>query len=189
MKTSALVERQQLQQNLGLADRQIRAITGTLMLAVPVFAVPGTLGHWSIVILASIPVLLTAIIGWDPLYAVMNKSTYKSHSEDIHQRHWTRANLGIIDRGIRLGAGLLMLTALMGMQSMTGGMALTLMAIPLIVTAIIAWDPLYAAMSLNSFGSRNDVEAAEPGVNKETLAEYYEFPQPQANSTQYPKAA
>ena len=194
MNTKALIERQELRrqrlrQNLGFADRQIRAVIGTLMLATPVFAVPDTMGLWSILMLASIPVMITAITGFDPIFAVRGKSTYEGRSEDIQQRHWTNANIGIIERGIRLGIGLALLAALMGVPEMTGGIALTLMAIPLIVTAITAWDPFYAALNSNSLGSRIDVEAAEPGMSEQTLAEYYELPQHRADSDQYVKAA
>jgi hypothetical protein len=194
MNAKALIEqqrlrRQRLRQNLGLADRQIRAVIGTLLLTIPILAITGPLGLWSVVMLASIPVLNTAITGWDPIYAIIGKNTYQARLEDIQQRHWTHANIGIIERGIRLGVGLVMLTALMGAPSMTGGMALTLLAIPLIMTAITAWDPFYAAMSVNSFTSRIDVEAAEPGIDESKLAEYYEFPQTQVNSDRYANAA
>lgn len=189
MNTSTLIERQRLCQNLGFTDRQTRAVIGTLMLATPVFAIPGALGMWSILMLASIPIMVTAIVGWDPIYAFTGKSTYESQSEDIQQRHWTNANIGIIERGIRLGVGLTMLAAIMGMPAMSASMAPALIAIPLIVTAITAWDPFYAAMSLNSFSSRVDVEAAEPGVSEDTLAEYYEFPQSRKHSKQYANAA
>lgn len=194
MNTKALLERQQLRrqrlrQNLGFADRQVRAVIGTLMIAAPAIAVPETLGAWSILMLASVPLLTTAIMGWDPLYAMMDKSTYEYRSEDIHQRHWTHANMGIIERGIRLGIGSMMIAALFAMPSMSAGMGFTLMAIPLIVTAITAWDPIYAAMGLNSFGSRSDVEAAEPGISENTLAEYYEFPQTRTHTQEYVKAA
>jgi hypothetical protein len=189
MMTTASLERQRLSQNLGITDRQIRALIGTLMLAIPMFGVTGTLGLWSILMLASIPVLVTAIIGWDPLYAVIGKSTYQRQEEDIQQRHWSNANMSIFERGIRLGIGIAMLGAMMAVPSMTLEMAFALLAIPLIATAITAWDPLYAAMRINSFGSKFDVEAAEPGINENTLAEYYEFPQPRKHSDQYSKAA
>jgi membrane protein implicated in regulation of membrane protease activity len=189
MTTTALLERQRLSQNLGITDRQTRAVIGTLMLAIPMFSITGTLGLWSISMLASIPVLVTAIIGWDPLYAVMGKSTYQRQEEDIQQLHWSNANMSIFERGIRLGIGIVMVGAMMAVPSMSLEMAFGLLAIPLIATAITAWDPLYAALSMNSFGSKYDVEAAEPGINENTLAEYYEFPQPRKHSDQYSKAA
>jgi hypothetical protein len=189
MKTSANIEAQMLSQNIGFHDRQVRAAIGTLMIIAPMLAVSESLGNWSIVMLASIPVLMTAITGWDPLYAVTGLSTYEGRAEDIQQRHWSYANIGIIDRGIRLGAGLMMLSALMTMTSMTGGMALSLLAIPLVVTAIIAWDPIYAVMGINSLGSRLDVKAAEPETSDRTLAIYYELPRTRQQPDQLARAA
>lgn len=188
MNTTAKIERQRLRQNIGFADRQVRAVIGTLMLA-PAFTVSGELGELSLLLLASVPVLISAIIGWDPLYAAMGKSTYEGSSEDIRQRHWTNANIGIIERGIRLGAGVMLLTLLLGMTSMNAELAFALLAIPLIATAITAWDPLYAAMSSNSFASHLDVEAAEPGLNDDSLARYYVFPQKQKYSREFATAA
>lgn len=189
MNTSSTNQGQQLGQNLGFADRQIRAVIGTVMLTAPVLTVSGSIGAWGILMLASVPVLVTTIMGWDPLYALMGKSTYEYHSEDIHQRHWTHNNIGIVERGIRFALGIMLLTALMGMPSMNAAMAFALLSVPLIVTAITAWDPFYAAMSMNSFSSISDVEAAEPGMSETTLAEYYEFPQSKGQNQEYVKAA
>lgn len=193
MNTKAFIEQQQSRRrpgkNLGFADRQVRAIIGTLMLATPALGIPGTLGLWTIAMLASVPVLISAITGWDPVYAFIGKSTYDGQSENIQQRHWTNANIGIIERGIRIGLGFSLLAGLMGASAMTGGMTLTLLAIPLIVTSITAWDPFYAMMRSNSFASRVDVEAAEPGIDENTLAAYYELPQSKAKSDHFAHAA
>ena len=186
---SVMKQRQRFSQNLGFMDRQARTTIGTLMIATPMFAVPETMGLWSILVLAAIPVLSTAIIGWDPLYELMEKTTYVTHEENIQQSNWSCANIGIIDRGIRFGVGLTLLYALMRMGTMTTEMALTLLAIPLIVSAITAWDPICAALKINSFGSRIDVEAAEPDVDRQTLAEYYEFAIPQQSTRHYLNAA
>jgi len=189
MKKTGMNHQQWINQNLGIMDRQVRTIIGTLMIATPMFAVPETMGLWSILMLAAIPVLTTAIIGWDPLYALINRTTYVKSEEDIQQRNWSYANIGIIDRGIRFGIGITMLYALMTMGTMTTEMAFTLLAIPLIFSAITAWDPIYAALAINSFGSRVDVEAAEPDVSEQTLAEHYEFPVPQQSTRHYLNAA
>ena len=189
MKTSAMLERQMLSQNIGFHDRQIRATVGTLMIITPMFATPETLGYWSLVLLASIPMMTTAITGWDPVYAVIGHSTYRNQEDDIHQRHWTYANMGIIDRSIRLGAGLAMLYALMTMTSMSTGMAFSLLAIPLMVTALTAWDPIYAAVGINSLGSRLDIKVAEPETSEKTLATYYVLPRPAQHREQFAKAA
>jgi len=187
MKTSGMIQLRWFNQNLGFTDRQLRTVIGTLMITIPMFTVPETLGLWSVLILAAIPVLTTAIIGWDPLYAVLDKTTYVAHEEEIHQRHWSYANIGIIDRGLRFGVGFILLYALLTMSEMTSAMVITFIAIPSIVSAITAWDPIYALFGINSFGSRHDVEAAEPEANDKTLAACYEFPQPQANYKGFPE--
>ena len=189
MKKPGLKQRQRFNQNLGFMDRQVRTTVGTLMIATPMFAVPETMGLWSILMLAAIPVLTTAIIGWDPLYALMNRSTYVKSEEDIQPRNWSYANIGIIDRGIRFGIGITLLYALMTMGAMTTEMAFALLAIPLIVSAMTAWGPVFAALTINSFGSRADVQAAEPDVTVRTLAEYYEFPMAQKSTRHYSNAA
>jgi hypothetical protein len=78
--------------------------------------------------------------------------------------------------------------ALFTMDVMNAEMVYTLLAIPLMVTAIMAWDPIYALLRINSFASRNDVETAEPEANEHILTKFYEFPQNIAN-VNYPKAA
>lgn len=189
MKTFGLKQRLSFCQNIGFNDRQLRMVIGTLMIAMPMFAIPGTLGLWSISMLAAIAVITTAIVGWDPLYSLLGKTTYFTHEEEIQQRKWSYANIGIIDRAVRAGVGLTLLYALMTMSTMTTDMAFALMGIPLIVTAITAWDPIYATMGINSFGSKTDVEAAEPEANEQTLAELYEFPQNQGKGGYISRAA
>ncbi|WP_455366780.1 YgaP family membrane protein [Kaarinaea lacus] len=175
--------------NLSFSDRQIRFVIGATMIAAPLIAMPETLGMWSIVLLGAIPFITMAITGWDPFYAMLGKSTYVEGEEDIQQRSWTCPNVGTIDRGVRLGAGLMMMYALMTMSTMQAEMITTLLAIPLIVSAIIAWDPLYAMLGINSFASQIDVEAAEPEASEQTLAACYSFPQRQPASSGYPRAA
>lgn len=189
MKNLGMIQRQWSSQNVGFMDRQLRAVVGTLMITIPMFTVTEAIGLWSIVILAAIPVLTSAIIGWDPLYALMDKTTHIPNEDDIQQRGWSIANIGIFDRAIRLGVGITMLYALLTMSAMTVDMVFTLMAIPLIVSAITAWDPIYAALGINSLGSRIDVEAAEPEASEETLAACYVFPQPATSNKAYSRAA
>ena len=176
-------------QNLGFNDRQLRLVFGTLMLVAPMFAAPESVGLWAVLMLAGIPVITTAIIGWDPVYALLSKTTFVERAEDIKQRNWSYANMGIIDRSMRVGAGAVMLYALMTMDAMTASLALTLFAIPLIATATIAWDPLYAMFGINTFGSRTDVEAAEPQVEEQTLATLYIIPEEVRSKDSYVKAA
>lgn len=190
MTTSTAIQRSIMDTNLSFSDRQIRFVIGAGMIAATLITMPETLGMWSIVLLASIPFIAMAITGWDPVYAMLGKSTYVEGEEDIQQRSWTCPNLGTVDRGVRLGAGLLMIYGLLTMSVMNADMIITLFAIPLIISAIIAWDPLYAMLGINSFASQVDVAAAEPDANENTLAACYVFPKQQStSSTGYPRAA
>jgi len=189
MKTSGITRRQYLDQNISFTNRQIRAVLGASMVITPLIVSPETMGLWTVLLLASIPVLTSAIIGWDPVYAVMGKSTYVANEEEIHQRNWSYANIGIVDRTLRFGIGSMLIISLLTMSTMNAGMVFTLMAIPLITTAIMAWDPVYAILGINSFGSRVDVEAAEPEATEQTLAALYTFPYRKQSVGAYSKVA
>ncbi|WP_455222761.1 YgaP family membrane protein [Kaarinaea lacus] len=189
MTTSNALQRSIMDTNLSFSDRQIRFVIGATMIAGTLVTMPETLGMWSIVLLGSIPFISMAITGWDPVYAMLGKSTYVEGEEDIQQRSWTCPNVGTVDRGVRLGTGLLLIYALMTMSAMHADMIITLFAIPLIVSAITAWDPFYAMLGINSFASQVDVAAVEPDASEETLAACYEFPQRRSTSADYPQAA
>jgi hypothetical protein len=189
MDTSTTTQRHFMEPNLNFTDRQIRFVVGAIMIGSVLFVAPQTMGMWSLVALASIPIIASAIIGWDPLYAIAGKSTYVEGEEDIHQRCWTCSNVGTIDRAVRIGVGSMLIASLLTMNAMQADMVITLLSIPLIVSAITAWDPIYAALGINSFSSRIDVQAAEPDASENTLAECYVFPQRQRASAAYSHAA
>ena len=163
--------------NLSFTDRQLRYIGGIALIAVPLAVAPETVGMWSILMLSSIPLIATAILGWDPIYALVGKNNYVEGEAQIEQRCWTCPNLGRLDRIARLGMGAGLIMTLLAVSTMNAEMVLTLLAIPLIVSAITAWDPFYAAMNINSFASRVDVSAAEPEASEQTMAACYNFPQ------------
>ena len=105
MNMSGTINRQYSGINLSFLDRQIRAAIGAAMIAVPLSVNPETMGLWSIVLLASIPVIMSAITGWDVLFALVGKSSYVENEEDIQQRNWAYSNIGIVDRLVRLVVG------------------------------------------------------------------------------------
>ncbi|WP_455208697.1 YgaP family membrane protein [Kaarinaea lacus] len=189
MKTSTAIQRDFMSPNLSFSDRQFRFVIGASMVAAGIIVTPETMGMWSIVLLASIPFITMSITGWDPLYAILGKSTRVEGEEDIQQRSWTCPNVGTIDRAVRFSIGLMLLASLLTMTTMQADMVFTLLAIPLIVTAITAWDPFYAALGTNSFASRIDVEAAEPDASEQTLGACYIFPHRQRTSADLSRAA
>jgi len=191
MNKSQLASQPISNENVGFFDKQIRVAIGAAMIIAVLMNSPETMGAWKLLLLASIPVIASAILGWDPLYALMGKSTYVPKEEEIQQRDWTYSNVGIIDRGIRFAIGILLLADALTMANMPINAIMALMSIPFIVTAIIAWDPIYALFKLNSFAMKADAEIAEPGASDQSLARYYEFPNlPEQNlKAPYAKAA
>jgi len=177
--------------NLGITDREIRVLVGAGMIAAVMFYSPTHIGLWSLLALSAIPFVITGMIGWDPLYALFGLNTDKQRDEQIHQRGWKLGNIGMFDRVIRiaLGAGLIGLTM---SGAFTGAeMIAALVAVPLIVTALVAWDPIYAMTDINTFASRHDVEMANAELREETVAKLYDFPTsaPSDNATRHGKAA
>jgi len=189
MKTSTAMKTNYMEPNLSFSDRQVRFVLGVTMIAAVLIVAPETMGNWSIVLLASIPLIISAIIGWDPIYAIAGKSAYVEGEEDIQQRSWTCPNLGAIDRAVRLGVGIALIAALMTMSVMQAELIVTLLAVPLIATAITAWDPVYAALDINSFASRVDVETAEIDTGEQMLGANYKFPQRNRSTAAYSRAA
>ena len=189
MSMSTARQRHFMEPNLSFTGRQIRFVLGAAMVVSVLFVEPQAMEMWSLVALASIPFIASAIVGWDPFYAITGKSTYVEGEENIQQRCWTCANMGTIDRVVRAGIGFMLIASLLSMQTMQADMALTLFSIPLIVAAITAWDPIYAVLGINSFSSRIDIEAAEPDANANTLAACYTFPQRRHASVTYSQAA
>ena len=176
MSTSTVMKRGTMKPNLSFADRQIRFVIGATMIAGTIVVMPETLGLWSILLLASIPFIAMAIVGWDPLYAVVGKSEYVEGEEDIQQRSWTCPNVGIIDRSVRIGVGMVMLATLLTIETMSTGVVITLLSVPLVMSAIMAWDPFYAMLGINSFASRIDVESLEIDATDQTLGACFIFP-------------
>lgn len=189
MKTSTAMKRSIMTPNLSFADRQIRFVLGATMIAATLIVTPETMGMWSIIALASIPFIAMAIVGWDPLYAIAGKSAYVEGEENIQQRSWTCPNIGAIDRAVRLGAGMVLMATLLTMSVMQVDLIVTLLAIPLVVTAITAWDPIYAALGVNSFASRIDVETAELDADEKTIGACYSFPKSGRTAVSFPRAA
>ena len=164
------------QHNLGITDREVRVLVGAGMIAAVMFYSPAPIGLWSLLALTAIPLIITGMVGWDPLYTLFGLNTDKQRDEQIHQRGWKLGNIGMFDRVIRivLGAGLIGFTM---SGTFTGvEMVAALVAVPLIVTALIAWDPIYAMTDINTFASRHDVELANAELREETVAKLYDFP-------------
>ena len=62
-----------LEPNIGIIDKSIRYTLGALLIAVILFAAPTTVGWYVLFPLFAIPVIVSAYVGWDPVYALFQK--------------------------------------------------------------------------------------------------------------------
>lgn len=61
--------------NVGTTDRIVRAVAGTALIAAGLFSATTAAGFIAVLPLIAIPVVLTAMTGYCPLYAAMGFST------------------------------------------------------------------------------------------------------------------
>lgn len=66
-----------LEPNIGNIDKSIRYAVGVLLLAVTLLINTPTLGWYVLFPLISIPVIVSAYVGWDPLYALFQKRSIR----------------------------------------------------------------------------------------------------------------
>jgi len=139
------------QPNVGSVDRLFRVGIASVLILDGLHGT-GPLGLESLLMMASIPLIVSAIIAWDPLYAL-----FKVRSATIRepQPQALKAeaalnpnggiNVGSLDRMIRvLMAGLLLATPFLWTESIgTVAIAGTFTGIVLMITAIMGWDPVY----------------------------------------------
>jgi hypothetical protein len=139
-------------------------------------AAPTPLGLWGLAALIAIPIIASGIIAWDPLYALLGINRYNEAEGEIQQRSWSCPNVGTIDRIARLAVGVMLLATAFTSTEIVWQSITALLAIPVIMSAIMAWDPLYALAYTNTFASKADVKSADPELEETTLAKFYQFP-------------
>jgi hypothetical protein len=165
-----------LSPNISYEGREIRILTGSAMIITFMLAAPAPVEFWGVTALVAIALIGSGIIAWDPLHALLGVNHYNATEGEIQQRSWSCPNVGTVDRIARLGIGILLLgTAFVSAEIVWQGIA-ALLAIPVIMTAIIAWDPLYALAYTNTFASKLDVQSADPELKETTLVKFYRFP-------------
>ena len=165
-----------LSPNISYQDRQIRILTGfSIILAFMLWA-PTPLGFWGLAALMAIPIVASGIIAWDPFYALLGVNRFSETEGEIQQRSWSCPNIGMVDRIARLGVGLLLIATAFASSEFAWQSITTLLAIPVIMSVIMAWDPLYALSYTNTFASKSDVQSADPEQEEKTLAKFYRFP-------------
>ena len=177
--------------NLSFTGRELRIIAGFTAIVGFLFTAPNPVGWWGLITLVAVPVIMSGVIAWDPVYAILGINRYNALEANIQQRSWTSPNIGTIDRITRFTVGVLLIAFTLVTSEIALQSIAALFAIPLIMTAIIAWDPLYAFAYVNTFASKADVQATEPEMEEATLAKCYIFPETyvETNNSTLEKAA
>ena len=136
--------------NMGDGDRVIRVLIGALLTGYTMGLNIEPLGWFSVLPLLAIPVVMTAIMGWDPLYSLANFSTSKSTS--VTTLGFMASNLGKTDTIVRYVVGSAMLVATLLFSPVPIGLValIPLAAAILILTSIAGWDPIYATFRLDT---------------------------------------
>jgi hypothetical protein len=122
--------------------------------------------------------IVSGIIAWDPIHALFGINRYNEAEGEIQQRSWSCPNVGTVDRIARFAVGALLLASALSSTEIVWQSITALLAIPVIMSAIMSWDPLYALAYTNTFASKSDVESADPEQEESTLAKFYNFPSP-----------
>lgn len=160
--------------NVGGIDRILRTGLASVLI-MDVLHGSGGLGLEPFFAIAAVPLVITAILAWDPLYALFNVRTVtlrgaKSEGARIDQQITTFAgiNVGAIDRLYRvLLAGLLIATPFVWVEAIGMGAAAGIyLGIAVMMTAIMGWDPLYQLADIRT-ATLKIATAPQPSYNEE----------------------
>jgi hypothetical protein len=139
-------------QNIGSGDRVIRYVVGAALIGL-FMAYQETGNRYEELIaslaLVSIVVISTAIVRWDPIYAMLGIHTVASARKRLRN---SAVNVGMTDSAVRLAVGSAMIGGFMLFSPTPVGwtVLLPLLAIPVIVTSIIGWCPTYSVAKVNT---------------------------------------
>ena len=136
--------------NVGGYDRLLRFAVGGVLIADGLHGT-GPLGIDAWLLMLSIPVIVSAIIAWDPFYALLKVRTATLRAQKMPYWKILRMNangginIGTMDRIARIAlAGLLLATPFLwagpiGVVAFAG----TAAGILVMMTAVTGWDPIY----------------------------------------------
>lgn len=156
-------------QNVGNGDRLFRLATSAALIGSFMALQTTSSKLFSLLALLAIPVAVTAMMKWDPIYAWMKWNTSKNRG---YHPHFTATNVGRTDRYIRYGLATVLIAgfALFAPTPVAWTTVLALIAIPIAATAIAGWCPLYASAGVNT---------SKPVVNRDNVV-FPEFTGPVA---------
>jgi hypothetical protein len=139
--------------NVGTVDRAIRFVVASALIAVPLLYDGVDAEYAALTSLFAIPLMFTAISRWCPLYAFLHVQSIRHKYEG--SRFYGR-NISKTDAVFRYLLGSVLILATMSYTSIADPwlVILALLAIPIIHTAILLWDPVYAAFEISTFERR-----------------------------------
>lgn len=164
MKTQTLVI--DTNTNVGIADRYARFAIGASLIAVPLFYQGVDAEYAALTSLVAIPIIFTAITRWCPLYALLHVQSVKHKYEST--RFYSK-NISAIDAIVRyvLGTALIIATMMFTSVADPWFVVLALFAIPIVSSAIMQWDPIYAIFEIGT--DQPQMTESYSGTNVVTL--------------------
>lgn len=139
--------------NVGTIDRAIRFAVASALIAVPLLYDGVDAEYAALTSLFAIPLMFSAISRWCPVYAFLHVQSIRHKYEN--RRFYSR-NISKTDAVFRYLLGSVLILATMAYTSIADPwlVILALLAIPVIHTAILLWDPVYAAFEISTFERR-----------------------------------
>lgn len=141
--------------NIGSLDRVARIVLASTLIAIPLTGVEPSEANL-VMMLVAIPLVMSAIMAWDPIYAFFKVRTATLKARPLagwnsDTRDNDGLNVGWIDRVGRfgLGAALLSVTLIGTVDGAVHSYA-ALASIPIIMTGVIGWDPFYHVFGLRT---------------------------------------
>jgi len=136
--------------NVGTVDRYVRFAIGSGLIAVPLLYEGVDAEYAALTSLVAIPIIFTAIARWCPLYALLNVHSIR---RKISNAEFYDQNVSVSDAIARylLGTVLIIVTMLFTSIADPWLIAMALIAVPVIHSAIILWDPIYALFNVGTY--------------------------------------
>ena len=157
-------------QNIGVGDRLIRYIVGATLIGMFMTYEADANRYDELLanlVLLSIVIISTAIIKWDPIYAMLGINTGAGVTRKPRN---AAVNVGMTDSAMRLATGSVMIGGFMLFSPTPVGwtVILPLLAIPVIVTAIIGWCPIYALAKVKTTGRLSRALKVQQSLSRPT---------------------
>ena len=139
--------------NVGIVDRVVRFALGSGLIAVPLFYSGVDTEYAALTSLVAIPIIFTAIARWCPVYALFHVHSIR---RKLSNADYYRQNVSVSDAVTRyvLGSVLILVTMLYTNVTDPWLVILSLIAVPIIHTAIMLWDPIYALFDIGTYRQR-----------------------------------